>query len=52
MNEINTTTMYVISNSYHIRDDLKSVGGTWDAARKAWIITEAAYNKLNARSAS
>lgn len=52
MNEIKITTMYVISNSYSIRDDLKKVGGKWDAARKAWIISEESYNKLNSRSAS
>lgn len=42
--------MYAIKNAYDIKDALKDLGGTWDAERKAWIISQEALDKCNART--
>lgn len=44
--------MYAITNAFDIRDSIKAAGGTYDATRKAWIVTDAVYAKLAARSSS
>jgi hypothetical protein len=41
---------YAVTNAYEIKDDLKSSGAKWDAAKKAWIIAQAALDKFNART--
>jgi hypothetical protein len=30
----------ITGNTYPVRDILKRLGGTWDAARKAWIVPD------------
>jgi len=42
--------MYAITNAYEIRDSLKAAGATFDAARKAWMVNDATFAKLQARS--
>ena len=44
--------MYAITNAYDIRDALKDLGATFDPARKAWMLTDAAYAKADARTQS
>ena len=41
---------YAVRNAYDIKDTLKSDGATWDKDHKAWIITQAALDKYNART--
>jgi hypothetical protein len=35
----------ITGNTYPVRQELKALGGTWDAARKAWMVPDdkAAY---------
>lgn len=44
--------MYAITNAYAVQDGLKANGATWDAGRKAWIVTDAVFAKLQARTRS
>lgn len=40
---------YAITKAYEIKDLIKSAGGTWDKERKAWIVSEEVFTKLNDR---
>ena len=42
--------MYAVTNAYEIRESLKAMGAKWDAAKKAWIITQDMLDKCNART--
>jgi len=44
--EIEMSTVQIAGNTYPVRDYIKSAGGKWDAAAKAWSIDEAAWDKL------
>ena len=44
--------MYRIKNAYDIKETLKDNGGKWDADKKAWVISEEVYEKLNSRGAT
>ena len=44
--------MYAITNAYAIKDALKDLGATFDAQTKAWMLSDAAYAKADARTQS
>lgn len=44
--------MYAITNAYDLRDALKDLGATFDPTRKAWMLSDAAYDKADARTQS
>lgn len=31
-------TIILTGNTYNVRDQIKRIGGQWDAARKGWIV--------------
>ena len=33
-----TTRVAVTGNTYPVKDQIKALGGRWDAARKAWMV--------------
>ncbi|MCI2809407.1 hypothetical protein [Eoetvoesiella caeni] len=41
---------YAIGNAYNLKDEFKAEGGTFDKERKAWIISNETFEKLNART--
>lgn len=41
---------YALTNAFQIRDILKNDGAIWDKDSKSWIVTDALYAKLCARS--
>jgi len=38
----------ITGNTYPVKDQLKALGGRWDAARKAWMVPEDKADKARA----
>lgn len=36
----------ITGNTYPVKDQIKALGGTWDAAAKAWLVPEAVADKV------
>lgn len=34
---------YIIGNSFNVKDEIKALGGRWDAKAKAWYVNDANY---------
>ena len=43
-----TTTVLVTGNTYPVKDQIKSLGGRWDAAAKGWRVPAAGAAKAQA----
>lgn len=37
----------LIGNTYPIKEQIKKVGGKWDAANKQWLVPAASWERLN-----
>lgn len=37
--KINIPRVAITGNTYHVKDQIKALGGRWDGERKAWMVS-------------
>jgi hypothetical protein len=48
MTTATTTTVLIVGNTFPVKDQIKSLGGRWDAAAKGWRVPAAVAAKAQA----